>query len=700
MSGGRWTPDRRFAAVRLVGVAIGLVLAARMVHVQIVQHPRWAAEADRQWTRTLVVPAKRGAITDRQGRPLALTVSSYRVGLSGRLVDQPDSLATVISEIFGGTVAEQRRMLTRLGDRYRVLTRQIHLDRAERSRLARFPAINVQEQLGRVYPLDGVGAALLGFSRVDPDSTRRLTGLELGLDDILAGEPGRARRVQSARPGEDLGEVVVDPARHGHDVVLTIDADLQEICESRLADAITRTGATSGSVLILGPDTGDVLAAASWPLVATRDAVVRDAAGWVNRNFTVAYEPGSVFKIFTAAALLGCGGIDTTTSFDCTSGDFGRFEIGEASGHEFDRPSFFPAFGLSSNRYFARAVANISPQEHYRTLLGFGFGRGTGAPYPNEGDGVLAPPSQWSARSQATIAIGQEIMATPLQLAVAVAAVANGGTLLAPRLVREIRPADGSPVVSPPVRTLRRVLDGETAAVLQQAMANVVTWGTARDIAREGLSMAGKTGTAQKARPGQGYVPGLYAATFAGFLPLDVPRLVIVTVLDEPDWRYHYASQSAAPLFADVVDDIRQTTDWLNDPRRDGLTVSASGPTAGVVVPDVLYLDSSRAVQRLALASLDVDQSASGVVVAQIPAPGTRVVPGTAVTLSVRPPEVARTGICPDLRGLSNRQVRALAASLGLAVQLDGVGYVTRQWPAPGTALVDAAVKVSLEASW
>ncbi len=701
MTSRRWTPDRRFAAVRILAVAVGLVLAVRMVQVQLVQHARWRDEARGQWLKTRVVPARRGSILDREGRPLALTVSSHRVGLSGSLVEDRGALAAALSDVFGEDDRHHRRMLERLGDRYRVLSPQTHLDRARRERLARFPELNVQEQLGRVYPLDGVGASLLGFHRVDPDSTRHLTGLELGLDDLLAGRPGRARRVQSARRGEDHGEVVVEPARHGRDVTLTVDADLQEICESRLATAVRRTGSSSGSVLVIAPDTGDILAAASWPLVETRERPVAAAAAWVNRNLTVPYEPGSVFKIFTAAALLECGAIDTTTVFDCRDGRFGGFEIGEAAGHEFGRIGFHSAFALSSNRWFARAVANISPREHFRTLLDLGFGRGTGVPYPGEQDGTLQAPACWSARSQETIAIGQELAVTPLQLAMAVAGVANGGTLLAPRLVDTIRDDRGRIVERRPVRPLRRVLSPDVAAVLGRAMGHVVEWGTARGIRLAGLEMAGKTGTAQKARPGEGYVPGLYTATFAGYLPADDPRLVMVTVLDEPDREHHYASTSAAPLFAAIVDDIRRTTDWLSDRRRDHITVTAPVTGAGVAVPDVLYLDAARAAQRLRLAGLTVvGETVDGQVLAQIPAAGGRVVPGTTVTLTTRQAGVEEPSQAPDLIGLSNRQVRAIAARLGLEVMLEGTGYVQRQDPEPGTPLGGAPITVGLEASW
>lgn len=693
--------DRRFRTVRLACLAIGVVLAARLVQVQVVQHQRWQAEAQQQWLQAQDIPARRGDLMDRAGRPLALTISSYRVGISGSLVTNPEALAAALSDVFGEPPSAHLARLRRLGSRYHVLVRQASLDHEQLQLLARFPAVNVEEQLGRVYPLDGVGASLVGFSRVHPDSTRQMTGLELGLDAYLAGEPGRAQRVRSGRPGQDHGSRVVTPARHGDHVTLTIDADLQEICESRLALAVPATGSSAGSVLIVDPRQGDILAAASWPLVASREQRVAEAAAWVNRNFTEAYEPGSVFKIFTAAALLTCGAVDTATVFDCNDTRFAGFTIREAAGHQYGRLGFMAAFARSSNVWFARSVDNMAPREHHRMLLDFGFGRGTGVPYPGEGDGMLASPSTWSGRSQPTIAIGQELAVTPLQLAMAVAAVANGGTLHAPRLLAAVHDAEGRLVGGDQRQPLRRVMPADLAAVLGQAMARVVDQGTGQTVRRDWAAIAGKTGTAQKARPGEGYAAGLHTATFAGFLPVDDPRLVIVAVLDEPAYRYHYAAQSAAPLFGDIVDDIRRTTSWLDDPAREGIRVREPARSELVAVPDLLLLTGAAALERLRLSGLAFSGPvAGGEVVMQVPSPGSLVPRGTEVALTLWDPAAAAPDVCPDLRGLSNRQVQALAARLGLGLVVRGVGYVVSQHPAPGHPLGGGQVNVSMEAPW
>jgi len=691
----------RFALVKWACLLVVCVLVARLVQVQVFQHEEHRAAADRQWLQAHAIQPRRGNLYDREGRPLALSVTSCRVGVAGSLVDRPDSLVATLADVLDLDPHRTARLVAAAGQGHVVLSRQAFLSEAQQRRLRRFAAVTIGEQIDRVYPLDGVGASLLGFYREDPDSVVHRTGLELGLDSLLVGRPGRAMRVRSARRGEDHGDVVVEPVRHGPDIVLTIDAGLQELCESRLRDAVDTCRAAAGSVLVLDPRNGDILAAASYPLVETRERPVRDAACWINRNLTEPFEPGSVFKLFTAATLLASGAIDTGTVYDCADSGFGRFHIGEAAGHRYGRLSFMEAFAQSSNVWFARASLNLSREEQYRALCEFGFGRETGVPYPGEQGGILAPPQRWSARSQPTIAIGQEIAITPLQLGLAMATVANGGRLYAPRIYTEVRDPDGTVRARVEPRALRPVLPRGLDVLLREALRRVVREGTGVAVERDWIAIGGKTGTAQKSVPGRGYADGLHTATFAGLLPIDDPQLVIVTVLDEPDWAQRYAAQSAAPLFGAVVDDIRRTTGWLTAADRtcERLTVDAN-PVA-LPVPDVMFLQSDRAVRRLQAAGFKVrGAEQEGTVIMQVPAGGSRLAPGAEVQLTVRARQGDQDQACPDVLGLSNREVRALAARLGVPVGVAGAGYVEAQEPAPGAPFDGAGLRVWMAEPW
>lgn len=638
------------------------------------------------------ITPKRGNLYDRHGRPLAVSVSYHRVGVVGSLVNDADSLNTTLSNVLSLDPIQTSRTLAAAGKTHVVLSRQSNLNETQMRILLRFPAVTITEYPARVYPRDGIGASLLGFYHEIPyDEEGYSTGLELGLAPLLAGHPGLVKTEYSL---DKMGETIVEFPQNGPDVVLTIDSDLQEICERRLSSAVSEYGASGGSVLVLDPSNGDILAAASYPLLETRGQQASDRACWTNRNITEPYEPGSVFAIFTAASLLENGTIDTTTVYDCSDPRFAGFSIGDTAVNHSGRLSFMEAFSLSSNVWFARAVTNLSREKQYRTLCAFGFGRETGLAYPGERGGILIPPQRWSARSQPTIAIGQEITVTPLQLGLAVAAVANGGTLYAPRIYTEVREREG-PVHNVEPQPLRHVLPQGLDLLLRRAMRRVVRDGTGIAADRDWIVIGGKTGTAQKSVAGRGYVAGLYTATFVGILPLDEPRLVIVTVLDEPRFNHRYASQSAAPLFGRIVDDIHHNTEWLTGPTNAGGHVFVDHQLEQHTVPNVLFLDSADAVQRLAAAGFAahvVDQA--GLIIMQVPAGGSLYDRGSVVELTVRALDGGATQLCPDLRGLCNRDVRILAARLGVWVEIIGDGYVDAQEPAAGTSLDEGGVQV------
>jgi stage V sporulation protein D (sporulation-specific penicillin-binding protein) len=702
MSQGK-RPSGRFRILQLTILALSLVLAARVVQIQIFKHEHYEARAHQQWTRDIELAAERGNMYDRQGRPLALSVTRWRVGVARSLVKDRDKLADLLAEVLEMPRRDIIRKL-RSGESHVVLGRKVVLSREDKIRLSRQPAVTLDDMRSRIYPHDAVGAALIGFYTHSEENCVAV-GLEHGLNDILAGTPGRARRILSAEQ-KDLGQVVLQRAEHGQNAVLTLDADLQAIAEERLARAVKEVRAEGGSVLITDPATGDILAAASWPVLPGRDQACRDSKVWKNRNFTDCFEPGSVFKIFSTASLLRNGAIDTATVYDCSNSDFGRFHIRNDDDHKYGDLPLMRAFSKSSNIYFARAVGNLSDDEFFRDLVDFGFGQKTTLPYPGQAEGILHKPSSWTVRSRPTIAIGQEVAVTSLQLAMALGAIANGGTLYAPRLVKETRDQDGRLVKEMRPVPLRRIISEPESALLREAMRRVVLEGTGKAAWTDWISVGGKTGTAQKAVPGQGYPAGKYVASFTGLVPMDDPRLVIVTVLDEPrGFKKYYAAESALPLFSSVVRDIRQSTAWLQDvPGGRTAPMAAEEMQAEIVVPDVLHLNADKAARRLARAGLRAQGNQhQGMVVQQVPAAGSKVTRDQVVQLTVatRPARTASaTTVCPDFSGMSNRQALGLAARLGLTLELEGAGYAVSQNPAPGKPLTDNRVRVKLEATW
>ena len=697
---------RRFRVLRILMLAAGLVLAGRIVHIQVFEHEKYRAKALQQWERSIPIKAERGNLYDRHGQPLALSVTTWRIGVSGSQVTDPNTLAVLLAEVLEGDRSRICKQIKKAGKSHVVLASEVVLTAEKKSRLEieGQQAVTIDPLHARLYPTDGVAAALVGFFRQDRDQAVA-TGLEHSLDGYLAGRVGLASQIRTANPNKDMGRVVLEEAVHGQSLVLSVDTDLQTICEDELSRSVTACGAQGGSVLILDPNTGDVLAAASWPLLKTRAGRHEDPGLWINRNFNHQFEPGSVFKIFSTASLLRNSAIDTATVFNCDNDQGDNIYVRNDRNHSYGNLSLMEAFSLSSNVYWGKAVGNLAKGELYRDLTEFGFGQATSFPYTGQPAGLLHPVSSWSGRSMQTIAIGQEVAVTALQLGLAVCSVANGGVLYAPRLIREIRDDTGRLIEEIKPAPLRRVMAEPLAELLREAMGRVVLEGTGQGVGMDWITTGGKTGTAQKSVDGKGYTPGAYIASFAGMVPLETPRLVILTVVDQPEAEYHYASSSAVPLFAGIVKGIRRSTPWLTDVPG-GRTTNFTPPDKRemVAVPDVLHLSVTKAAQRLGAAGFTpTGAEKDGVVVQQIPAPGTRCLPGLQVELSVadpRPGHVVSSSLCPDFTGLSNRQVRSLAARLGLPVKIKGVGYAIRQSPTPGHTVGGNPITVKMESSW
>ncbi|MBU0741832.1 PASTA domain-containing protein [bacterium] len=680
-----------------------LVLTVRLVIVQVCRHEAYLERAERQWKHRESIPATRGNLYDRHGRSLALSLSTWRLGISTCLVEDADSTAAHVSGILGLDPRGLAARIEAARPDHLILERSavVHLDTLVA--LCRHKEVTHEELRTRAYPLGGIGASLLGFCREDPQGRRLTTGLEQALDDVLAGTPGEGLVFANVTGGSDGRKELVRPL-DGLDVVLSIDADLQAIAEACLVEQVAECNAAGGAVVIVDPHSGDILAAADTPIMADRARTALPGA-WDNFCFTGAYEPGSVMKIFTAASLLQHAVIDTTTAYDCDDIQFDGYKIRNSESRDFGVLSFTGAFSHSINVYFARAVLNLRRSEFHRDLVEFGFGAPCGLKYPGRTRGSLKPPESWSGRSLSTLAIGQEMTCTPIQLALAAAAVANGGELMAPRLVKEIRSKDGTRSEAFPPVVQHRVMTPDLAALLRGALAQAVREGTGRLAAVAWTEVAGKTGTAQKALPGQGYVDGLYMSSFLGMAPASSPRLVILTLLDEADYAHHYASQSAAPLFASIVEEIGRATDWFSgvDARAGAVAERRDGSEAHQA-PDLLYLSTLAAREEVARVGLNLSGAHSdGVVVAQSPSPGTLCPREGSIRVTIAPYSRASvaTGVaCPDLRGMSSRQIRRAAARLGLPLVTDGVGYVIDQEPAPGEPVGADGINVRLAARW
>lgn len=480
--------ERRLVAAAVVAVAVGGLVVARLIQVQVVQASTLREEAINQQKRTLPLPAARGAIVDRDGRPLALTLPA---------------------------------------------------DRRER------------EAPPRLHPRGRLAAQVIGWTSREGGQE----GIEFMFDEVLRGRDGS--RVVGANARGDLStrpDSRTRPPEDGATVVLTLDLRAQSVLERELQRCVEETGARCATALLLEPRSGDIVALASWPSYDPEDPGDSPAEHRRLRAVTDCNEPGSTFKVVTVAACLEEGLVKPETLVEsCEELELQGGEILHDE-KDFGWVSVAETLILSVNTATAQLARKAGPTLLFEYSRAFGFGCVTGIDLPGESSGILRRPAHWSGRSLETISIGQEVAVTPLQLALAYAAIANDGVLPKPRLVREIRGPHGKTIRSFRTREVRRVMSKKTAQELRSMLALVVAQGTGTAARIPGLTVAGKTGTAQWFdRDRNRYDPHRHIATFAGFVPAEDPVLVGVVVVDRPN-GVGYGGEIAAPCFRRIVE--------------------------------------------------------------------------------------------------------------------------------------------------
>src|SRR5437899_9192560 len=630
----------RLRAVEIVVGGALVCIAGRAAQLQLLEGRRWAEEARAQRTEHIVLPARRGALTDRHGTPLALTQETYHVGVAANELRDPAKDAPRVARQLRLPTPEVQRVLRR---RYAYFAGPYSTLDVQPLRAVR--GVHLEPVLNRFYPAPDLARPVIG--RVGDDG-RGASGLERALDSLLAGRAGAAvvLKDRAGREYESPARVISQPVA-GADVALTLDAELQEIAQRALDDASRRMDADGGDGVMLGPATGEVLAVAS----RRRDGSARPSA------FTDTFEPGSVAKIFTAAALLA---LQRVAPAERVSGEDGKYRLGSRTITD-EEPlpvlTLADAIRVSSNIALVKFAARLAPTEQYAMLRDFGFGAPTGIEFPAEATGRLRPPAEWSGLSAGSLAMGYEVSVTPLQLAVAYAALANDGVLLTPTLIRDVR-GPGGDVVAYRHRPepVRRVVRPEVAAALRTLLRGVVEGGTGTEAALTNFPVAAKTGTARRVVNGR-YAAGEYTASFAALFPAERPQLVLVVKIDNPHKGGYFAAQTAAPVTRSTLEQALAARNVALDRAR----LSTAVPRAvGGTTP------------------LEDD---GGVVPYLVPWPYH---PDSAAVGSRR--------AVPDVTGLGIREaVRALHRR-GFRVALRGWGAAEHTWPAAGDSANSGSV--------
>jgi cell division protein FtsI/penicillin-binding protein 2 len=673
----RW----RFGVITILAIIVVCAFLLRLIQVQIIKHSYYSSLAEKRGTKREPWPAKRGNVYSRDGVPLAITQKTYALGVTPRDFPKGKEAVRMLAGMIGSDMGSIRRIL-RKDSKYVPLGRDLHLTKNQITQACSLSGLAIDPGQNRLYPFEALPRQAIGNVSWEGAGGG---GVELGFDGHLRGRDGWRlcnidAKCRAIRQLKAPGKKPVN----GRDLVLTIDSRFQSIADFELERALGLYGALGGVVVMLDPHTGDILALAEKTAPGANRESIR---AYENALFSVSciYEPGSTFKLVTAAYLLERG---LVSPYDVFYGEGGRarFDFGVFNDdHAFGWLTFKEAFVHSSNICTIKANLNTAPLDFYAFMLDLGLGGKTGIMLPAESSGSLQPPDTWSGRSLASISIGHEIGVTPLQLAMVYCALANGGTLLAPRIAIETRDEKGRAVASFPPLEVRRVFSKKTVQTLTEFCADVVNKGTGVKAAVPGLPVGGKTGTAQKAGP-NGYMEGKFIASFAGFAPVEDPKIVCLVLLDEPDWRHHWGGQSAAVVFSRIIEGISVTTDFFFTGDAGRLALQRR-ETGAVAVPNFLKLTPAQAVRVAARAGLQIHAgSETGVIYSQIPDPGTLVDRGEEVKLILRTAEMTgrqRVSV-PDLRGLSVREARRLLLACGLVCRIEGYGIVRGQRPAPG----------------
>jgi cell division protein FtsI (penicillin-binding protein 3) len=614
-------------------------LVLRAAQIQIFPNARLERLKERQFETSLSIRSRRGAIMDRNGKELAASVPSYSLFADPKVLKSPRATARQLGIWLRMSRQNVYRLLTRKNDRFVWIARQLDKEMTEKIKSLKNPGLGFVEEPKRIYPNGSLLGQVLGFVGNDG---RGLEGLEKEYNKELSGRLLKVMVARDARGRPLLPSASVFTENpDGSDISLTIDSEMQFELEKRLAEAVKQHDAESAMGVVLDAQNSDVLALAMTPFVDLNHPFKSSTQERRNRIFSDAFEPGSTMKTFVIAAALKAGLAKPNTKFYCEKGSFkiGNRTIGEAEAHEaFEWLTVTEILAHSSNIGSTKIAFKLGAEQLRSSLTEFGFGQKTGIQFPGESSGILQR-LPWNQILLSNVSFGHGVAVTPIQMASAYAAVANGGILREPRLVKSIKSNRKHEVTDIPEDEGRRIFDEELAAHLRM-MLTVATGdqGTGSKARIPGFLVGGKTGTAQMVDfKNGGYKKNAYISSFAGFAPSHDPRFVIYIVVKDPKKGY-YGSSVAAPVFAKMAQFAV---------RRIGLPplILSQQNLVGSSASGDLAVKQQKAVQRVIQSG---DSS------------------------------------FPDLKGLALREALKRIGPVGSSVKINGSGYVSRTSPPPG----------------
>ncbi|HVM20261.1 MAG TPA: penicillin-binding protein 2, partial [Egibacteraceae bacterium] len=555
---GRASSRRRLSVLLIGYLLLTLVMGWRLVGIQVIRAEEYRSLADRQAQREITLAPRRGKLYDRAGEPLAMSLAAATIYANPRQLAASGVPVQTVADRLAPVLDRPRAELIetlRRDAAFVYLARQLPRKVGTRVDALKLPGVGVLEESRRVYPSGKLAAQVVGFAGIDGDG---LAGMEAALEPTLAGQAGTMHLEQAPRGLEiSTAPRQLRPPVPGDDVVLTIDREIQAVTEGALRSAVRRYNAKAGSAVVLDVKTGQVLAMASMPDFDPEALATSDPESRKNRAVTDVYEPGSVNKVITASAALeeGLATVDEKFKVPALGYRVGPKVFTDSHPPSKPRLTFREIMEQSSNVGTIRIAERLGPQGLHRYLRKFGYGSIPGTGFPGESAGLLAEPKDWSATSLPTIAIGQGVSASLLQVANVFNTIATGGEFVQPTLVRGTVGEDGR-LTRAPAPERRRVVSKTTARTMADMLVGVVEddYGTCELCAVPGYRVGGKTGTAQKpSETHRGYQAGAYIGSFVGFAPVEDPAVVVGVMIDEPRPVY-YGGLTAGPTFAEIME--------------------------------------------------------------------------------------------------------------------------------------------------
>ncbi len=695
----------------------GLIL--RSFYIQVFMAGWLKKGAEQQRFRALPIVPRRGAIYDRTGHELAVSIDGEciyglpaEVGLEitdpvkGTATDLKDSnslkkIAGIVGSVLKTDPVQIEQVLSKRAS-FVWIKRKASFEEVDKLRKAmswsengkriEIHGLEVGQRASRFYPQTFLGSQIIGIAGID---NQGLEGLEKYYEHNLAGVPG-SDQAEFDTSGHYIpqGERRYLAPQDGDSLYLTIDQNIQYIMERELEKAVQDTGSKRGMGIMVDPRSGELLAVASYPRFDPNEYSKYPSENRRNPLVTDMYEPGSTFKVFTAAAALEEGKVSLDSEFfdpGFIVVEDRRIKCWKAGGH--GSQTFTEAVENSCNPVFATLAMRLGKDTLYKYIKSFGFGNHAGIDFPGESAGRLQPINQVKNVELANIGFGQGVAVTPLQMVMGVASIANGGSLLKPYLVKKIVSPGGKVKLENKRQVVREVISKDTARIMRDLMRSVVTNGSGVRAYLEGYRMAGKTGTAQKVVRGRkGY--SQLIASFVGFAPADDPQLVGMVILDEPSCQVKYGGVIAAPVVGSI---FRDSLRYLGVKPVYEPQVLEKLNEAEVIVPNLLNRPIAEALAILHKSKVNYRLIGRGsYVYDQVPKPGVKINRQTRVLIYFDPEEKYQTGkvklILPNLQGLSITKAEQLLSELGLNLEVEGSGIASAQQPAAGTVVESGSI--------